>query len=290
MTYTASRDNEVKNEKKWLFRFSFKDGEWNARAWDPLDGVSYDESGFQEDAVYTLRAFPSKGNPAVATYTAIVTSGPVPRDDQSMVGYLWFAFGSSSFFSEKKAGLFEPVWQMGDPLLNDSGYKLPAFWELREGTPKVPAKMTYISDGFARFMGNGRMQLRPVQAPYDKGYTNAVFFGEGNLTQNGISFPVTSVFRNYYVADPSKDGEPARLLVRTEIKAEISEMKRKVSLESMLPQFKGQFNIQDRRARLLNPDVPTVIYSITNGNWPSLSYVQEVIDKKKRGKALQDLR
>jgi hypothetical protein len=291
VTYTASRDNEVKSKQKWLFRFSFKDDEWNAKAWDPLDGMRYDEAGFQDDAVFGLRAFPSKSNPAAATYTAVVSPGPVPRDDQSMIGYLWLAFGSSRFFSGKETGMLEPLWRMGDqPTMNDFGYKLQAFWELREGMPKVPVRMTYISDGFSRFMGNGRMQLRPVPAPYDKGYTNAVFFGEGNVTQNGVSFPATSVFRNYYVADPLAAGEPARLLVRTEIKAEISAVKGKISIEPMLPQFKGQFNIQDRRAKFFNPAMPSIYYAITNGNWPGMSYVQELVDNKTRAKARSDLR
>ncbi len=290
VTYTASRDDEVKYEKKRLFRFSFKNCQWNAKTWDAQSEMRYDEVGFQDATLFNLRSFPSKTNAATPTFTSVVASGSLPADDQSLINYLWLAYGSGCFFAGKEAGMLEPIWEMDDPVLNATGFKMQAFWDLRERTPKVPARIIYLNDGFSKIRRNGQPVLMPIRAPYDKGYTNAVLFGEGTVTQNGMSFPATSVFRRYYVADPLAAGEPARLLVRTEIKAEISAVKDKVSIESILPQFKGHFNIQDRRAKLLNPDVPVVIYSVTNGNWPSLSYVQELVDKKKRGKAQQDLR
>jgi len=282
VTYKASRDNLVKYEKTKLFRFSVKDCEWNAKTWDPQNPIRYDEAGFQNDSIFVLRCFPPKTNTATAVYVATIYPGLMPSEDESLINYLWLAYGSACYFSGKPPGMLEPVWELDDPVLNVSGFKMQAFWEIGEGIPKIPSSIAYINDGFYRVRKDGKPFSFKAKPPFDKGYTNAIFLSEGQVNCKDVRLPSVSVFKRFYLANstPVKINEEARLLTRTEITASVLKLNDVVSIKSFLPYFDGVIKTQDRRARALESPGPNIYYPITNGNWPfSIKEKEETVQK-----------
>jgi len=113
--------------------------------------------------------------------------------------------------------------------------------------------------------------------PFDKGFTNATYNAE--VTNfNGHIIPASFTFTRFGVHQTGRNQRELGTLV--EVTGKLTRLMSLKNAERLQPAFTGVIQVIDTRLKDARPPVKDVIYSVTNGAWPSL-------DELKQGSALR---
>jgi hypothetical protein len=188
---------------------------------------------------------PPKRQPSESAYPLLIGSADgVPPDDGSLNQYVWLAYASHSYFRGLVTNRIEPVWHLDDPLLKASHFTCSAVIET--DPLGLPVHVAYFNDGFYRGIDRlkGAAVTQRLPAPYDKGYTNAVFERISSAMFEGQAIP--DAFRFVLYATPIAAPVPLRLLMVVEGRP-TSRRTDHVSASDFRPQFGGKASVWDSR-------------------------------------------
>jgi hypothetical protein len=143
---------------------------------------------------------------------ARIETNAIPHAGGAGFVYLWLAYASDSFLTTNQA--MPPVWLTADPHLRSGEFTVPVKCSRNRESGYLET-LYFLNDGLYR--GWDTQARRPVQwrfpPPYDRGYTNAVFFWN-QYTNLGSSAAVTA-FSFVQYSSPSDGAEPyVRYLVK----------------------------------------------------------------------------
>jgi len=217
----------------------------------------------------------------VTNYSGVVEYRDVPRDDSSNISYLWLAYGSSCYLKARPSGSLRPVWTLDDPALQEEGFLLPASWDVLQ-TNGLPRKIIYWGDGHWHVVTQQGRQTIPMPTPFDVGFTNAELSVVSNTNIGELSIPTDLVFTRYGVQNSlSQPGTyEAKVVTTTHVVAtNVMEVR---EAPSVPPRFAGILMATDRRFFDLASGVKRITYSVTNGEWPNITYLSKIFAMEKR--------
>ena len=263
-----STGQEFEVEKN--FSVDLKDGVWRLKTWGVGANDQVFEVGYEDGILFRLYKF-LQNNQGVLTNacSALVKNGVIPDDDASLLNYLWLAYCSAGFVAERTDGKLEPIWLLDDPTLNAEGFKLSATVTQMSLT-SPPSMVAYFSDGNYRVRNGNERELVPAPAPYNQGYTNAIFLAQATTNVNGIQIPSSWSFVRY-MPDRNGSTDRNRLLPRTITRGLVESISSRVSVGSLRPVPPADALVRDERfAQVGKPVAQTEVrYFVTNGVWPS---------------------
>lgn len=127
--------------------------------------------------------------------TLIVSSNAMPAVDGDLIAPLWLAFASQCVLdSQGSSGLITPVWPTGD-----TPRKHHADWLKSDREPHFPARVVYRNNGVVRVIdevSNREVEVA-LPAPYQNGYTQAVFEVQGFKVAGDFEYPVSARLTQY---------------------------------------------------------------------------------------------
>lgn len=131
---------------------------------------------------------------------ASVDLSPVPRSDSFRVlGVLWFALASGSFFATTPAEqrCADLKWALSsDPFVQ---FEAPGSTFQINRLPALPLKASVHGDGHLQAGGLSATYA----APFDKGFEFATYETAGSKTSGELTFPTTSTFRFLMPQEPA---------------------------------------------------------------------------------------
>jgi hypothetical protein len=230
------------------------------------------EAAFDNSELYEFFSVKSGVN---ASYTCVINTNNIPPDDGRTLNYLWLAYASSCYFSAVKTNRLTPIWMLDDPDLLDQGFDVKAFWQTQTGLPHVPVGVFYLSDGIVRALSSDKRHIEfRYPAPFDQGFTNAVYTASATEMVGNLVLPARFVFTRYYVQDPQ------HLSVLNVTEGEALNLREGTAKPPFRPTFTGQVFVIDKRFRGLDNLVPTITYHVTNGNWLTTDELRPLHTKK----------
>lgn len=221
------------------------------------DGRKYHECAFVDSTTYTVFGGRVAERELVA---AEVDYRSFPRDDGSMINYLWLAYGSGSYFEERTTNRLHPIWSLDDPYLARQGFTVDASWE-RYPEGRLPLKVLYYNDGYART----RSGVRKWPPPFDQGFTNAIYEVTASTNVLGRWMPLSFRFMRYGVEPTVYSSN--RLAIITAVEVRVTEIGWQGTGGVLRPAFRGIADVTDRRFEKSNPSLPMLMYKATNGAW-----------------------
>jgi len=225
---------------------------FNEVSWDPtgmyalrqIDGNTSPDLELKEGAIVEGKPSGTRrpGNSAVGT----IKTERVPKEDGTQVMPLWLAFGSACYFDSVSNGMYHPVWTVDDPDLWQTNYTVKGQVVRQSSWPYLPLRANYFSDGkrYARKNDGSLLQIDEV-APYNMGYTNAIYLVRETTNLNGFSIPVEFGLNRY---TPQKGGVArTELIVLTSYDGRVHSCRLVDELTPQKPTLQGKTIITDYR-------------------------------------------
>jgi len=190
--------------------------------------------------------------------------------------------------------MIEPTWTQDDPTLRPKGYRTKATWELDDGEPRLPLSVTFLNDGFYR--GYDRRENKPIQirlpAPFDMGYTSAVYYASSVTNLPGLSLPNEFFFRTFRV--PLRGAGERADVPRDTMLGVITNASSVASLKVFRPEYQDVASIHDHRfsdryPRELLPG-GFASYKSRDGRWPEGHELEALVYKFTRRYLPHDVR
>jgi hypothetical protein len=246
------------------FKVQVKGCDWLIRTSEP-GSCSYVEAGFRQGNLYNFTMWCSNtiGRSSNA-YVGLIEADELPDDNGSQINYLWLAYASTGYLNHETGGALRPICCLDDRALRAEKFKMRSILTRADAEPRLPTWLAYLSDGYYRTVGaDGRVVFK-APAPFDQGYTNAVY-SVGALTNCGtLQLPLEFSFTRYAVShDATKPG----LWIRTRIVGKATTVVERLSSRVLLPQFSGAFRVKDNRFNSANPPLGQLHYEIRDGEW-----------------------
>jgi hypothetical protein len=201
-----------------------------------------------------------------------VQLGSVPHfNDAEAICILWLAYASSSYFSSRTNNHIEPVYWFGGQSFFDQKITLPGEWVLEKDSPYLPIRVVYFNDGFTRGLnGSGAPQVVPNQAPWQNGYTNAVYYVErsSEVGQRRIPSSFTlDIFRPKPTGKSSTD-----LLLSRAFEFTLTNTPPWDGIENFIPSIPGRTYLKDRR--FAHSGIAVDLGYVVSNRWPTMSDVK----------------
>jgi hypothetical protein len=131
--------------------------------------------------------------------SGILERNPVPQSWTSAGGeYVWLAYASADYFGSLAPGdraLFLHPIKSGSGLVRRE--ELPCVWTLGARPPQLPRRVEYLRDMSRVLVRSDLVLTNPLPAPFQRGYTQAVFESSGLTNVNGLSLPTAFEYREY---------------------------------------------------------------------------------------------
>jgi hypothetical protein len=241
------------------FRVYVRDCKWQIRiSSDELSKAnSYNLMSFDGNCVYSFGTNPSTGQGrdtwggAVGPET-VPFFGPVPS-----IPIIWIALASSCSLDET-TGVMTPPYSV--QLVRAP---LPVQIERQTDKVRLPSRIIFMDDGFDRFDGNP--SKRP--APYDTGFTNAIFSAQRFTNADGIGLPNEFELR---VFSPSVSGKSkSDVALTSHYRGFVSNITHFCSVSDFTPQLPNSSGmISDTRFAISGAIVP-MPFVYRGSNWLS---------------------
>lgn len=220
---------------------------------------------------YTQLPFvnPSTGNLEVPI-AARIDRRPTPPDDGKWINYLWLAFASHSYFTNRSGLDAAPIWTTG--LTADQEKSMPVFarYEPLPDSP-FPSHVAYFTDGFRYSRDTHTKSLLKIafEHPFEGGITN--FVGRTGSVTNiaGVLYPMSFDITRYGVAKGrANTGATLKPLMVSHIAVT------KVELSDQIvrpPAFEGQAVAVDYRFAAPSSQIGGIHMPMSDGKWPDRS-------------------
>ncbi|MEO5802982.1 MAG: hypothetical protein ABIR24_05595 [Verrucomicrobiota bacterium] len=226
---------------------------------------------FDAGTVYELDSFPS------GVRAATIKNVDIPDDDGTCANYFWLAYASACYFEHATNNKLKPIWMLDDPYLVDEQFTVKAKWSNSPQAPHLPKQIVYFSDGIYRHLTDGKRGSYSASAPFNQGYTNALYETLSVTNLSGLEIPSEFKFTRFYIS--GKELRP-RMIVT----AKVAEFRTNILPPNFRPRFSGSVDVSDHR--LLFPGYPTrptprpFSYKAKDGVWPNLKELQPTYEKE----------
>ena len=240
----------------------------------------YYEYAFQDPLMYILHHIAgTRGSPETSgrltneptMFPARIEERETPPNDGTRAQFVWFALASRGFFANLTNEYMLPLWAPEDPKTHRQPFSMMVFRELLPEPPQLPAKVSFINDGFYRSYNpvTKVVDVKPLNAPFDKGYTNAIYqvIALTNTAKNTL--PAEFVFAVY--SSPLNLGEIP--FERVMVRGVVAEAGDSAPEGARISYFDGRATVVDyringsvRRAGLVS-EYKYAAYPVTNGAW-----------------------
>jgi hypothetical protein len=224
----------------------------------PTEKADRYEQVLVDDTTYCLYQYAT--NPKL--HCGEVNNRAFPRDDATGINYLWLAYASAGYLEPPAAKRLEPIWVLDDPNLFLDGFTQEAAWERFPGG--LPRSIVYLNDGKSRTFDGHQSRIERWPAPFDRGFTNAVFLAGVSTNLGGLTVPLEFTFTRYGVlplTGGTYDFGPVTITT-----AKVFNITSAPSRYSP-PSFAGVADVVDLRSVTSNRRVPRAVYQMTNWVW-----------------------
>src|SRR6478736_220043 len=136
-----------------------------------------------------LQLTPTKGKQrSVNNATVMLRTNLVPPDGYEFVTIVWLALGSKARFITSSHGILDPVVFV-DPGFRESDSKLESYWSIN---PVLPNALEFLSEyhNGNNYSNKGIGNPKKLPAPFDSGFTNAVFQTTAWTNVGGLTLPL----------------------------------------------------------------------------------------------------
>jgi hypothetical protein len=219
-----------------------------------------------EGTIYTFNSYPS------GSRTGSVKNGEIP-ETTGLANVLWLAYASSSYFQQVKTNRLRPIWMLDDPQLVEEKFTMQADWSTSTQQPFLPKRITYFNDGFYRHFTNGQRGTNSAPAPFDKGYTNALYETFSVTNQSGLEIPAEFKLTRFYISD-------RQLRPREITTVKVTEFKTKIPKLNFRPSFSGSVDVIDLRFFFPDATKRSIHYKAKDGVWPTVKELQPVYERE----------
>jgi hypothetical protein len=269
------------------FKVIVRDGEWRIVTQRPNQKSDFTEAGYDGSELVRITHFENFQNDylrqsGVAGRTgfgystvADVQFSPIPylMVNDGMLP-VWFAYASQPYLDTARPGWLSPIVEPGDSGAPDEalvrmGYEQKAQLTRRAAPPGVPERAVFFNDGSVRNMRG----LAARRAPFNQGFTNAIFQALAFTNLAGMEIPTHFTVSNFL---PKADGTNANdVLCIYEWDVHLTNLLSTISVTRFKPESpKGVDFIQDYRFSAGNLYIPMVRYYLTNSDWPATRQVK----------------
>lgn len=239
--------------------------DWLIKTFAPGECVQV-EKAFHQGDLFNLTVHCAQSSARGSNvYVGLIESDEIPDDDGSQINYLWLAYASACYLNSNLGEELRPVCCLDDQALRAEKFKMKSFYSLAERSPKLPSWVAYLSDGYYRVSSKeGRVVFR-APAPFDQGYTNAIYVVQEFTNCGAAQIPSHFEFTRFAV--PRGSPGQTNLTVRTRIIGQTTSVKPRHSSTVLLPQFAGEFVVKDNRFVSSNAALGQLRYKIRDGEW-----------------------
>ncbi|NJO55785.1 MAG: hypothetical protein HC834_04835 [Rhodospirillales bacterium] len=212
------------------------------------DGVIHNVSRVPENLRKTSEAESPNGN----KYHVVAEKHDVPRDDYSGISYLWLAYCSNCYFDALDGDRLQPVWMLDDALLREEGFTVRGLFSRPDGF--LPSEVAYLHDGLMRIRSRGERKAFRAPAPFDRGFTNAVFKVLSATNLGGVSIPLEFEFLRFGLNQG--EGGP-QLNLRSRIVGTVNRVTSRVVPQDFVRALEGTAFVQDLRFARMPSQCPS---------------------------------
>lgn len=208
-----------------------------------------------------------------------------PRDDGTLINYLWLAYASACYFKNQTNNMIQPIWQLDDRTLLNGGFRVKAEW-LQSTPESPPTRVVYFNDGMIRVQSSaGRSKVYPAPPPYHLGFTNAIYTSFKPRTVDGFSFPTEFNFTRYMFRD--RGTRATDVIPRTITRGRVTQVILNSNAESFRPAFQGRMNVIDNRFAKANPPVRQLVHTLSNSDWTATNELKRAYEIELRRQAAE---
>jgi len=223
---------------------------------------------------------------ASPVFPARIEEREIPANDGTRAQFIWLAMASSRFFAGRTNEQMLPIWSPEDPQIRRQPFSMLTFVETIRESPALPAKVSFINDGFYRSYNPVKkaLDVEPLSPPYDKGYTNAIYQVLAVTNTSTQTLPAHFVFAVY--SSPIGAGEVPfeRVLIRG-VTSQVSDA---APEKAEIAGFDGLASVADyrihgavRRSGRVS-EYKYAAYPVTNANWLNSTQLQATRSRVER--------
>lgn len=166
---------------------------------------------------------------------------------------IWLAYASGAYFQSRSNALVEPAITYGVSSWEyeySDRFKQRGVWTLQSDWPHLPSEVIYFEDGMRRVRGYPQL-ARPCQAPYDNGYTNAIYQVLRFTNVNGLVLPALARLDTYVPMDKGTSSNDLKHISTYEIS--LHSVRSTGFTASFKPAMAGVFSVSDLRFSQIGP-------------------------------------
>jgi hypothetical protein len=211
--------------------------------------------------------------PGSARYPARVEERVIPPNDGTRAQFVWLTFASYPQLSRAPKQALLPIWSPEDPNTRRQPFLMETLVTLLPEPPGLPAQLVYLNDGVYRSYNpvTKKFDREPLPAPFDRGYTNAVY--DVLATTNIAKWVLPSDFVFTVYCSPLG----GRLYERLTVHGHVTSATADTPEHACLAPFDGVASVVDCRitgalasaGQAFRYDYAS--YAVTNNSWPTLT-------------------
>ena len=256
--YEVFMNDQVERSSAKDFRVVVQGCRWLVES-SNLDEDFYMLKTFADGLINNVARGRITNNPALNKYASVVEKEDVPNDDISGISFIWLAYCSACYLDSVRDNAFKPVWLLDDYTLRPKGYTMHGLLKRENGF--LPQELVYLHDGLIRARARGSPVTMRAPAPFQNGFTNAIYRMLATRTVGSIKIPQRFEFLRFGLR---KDGIATSLGLRCRITGELTTAYPRVAESDFLRELEGRVVVADTRFRKADVPVPQVNYSTTN--------------------------
>jgi len=215
----------------------------------------------------------------------------IPPNDGTRAQFVWLALASHSFFANLTSNYMAPIWSPEDPQTRRQPFSMPVVPELFRESPRLPLKVSFLNDGVYRSYNPATKRLDeiPLNPPFDRGYTNAVYQAIVITNTPKNTLPAEFVFVVY--SSPLNPGELP--FERVMIRGMVNEVGDFAPGGARMGTFSGRASVVDYRVKGVVRtsgrigEYKYAAYPVTNAAWLNSNQLAVINKRTEKKEALR---
>ncbi|MFT5494352.1 MAG: hypothetical protein ACI8V5_004755 [Limisphaerales bacterium] len=261
------------------------DCDWSLVTFDPASTNTFTQIANQDGTLFQYSSWATNDS---RLQGGRLSHEEMPRDDGTLINYLWLAYASACYFRNQTNDMVQPIWQLDDRTLLENGFRMKAKW-LQSAPQNPPSSVIYFNDGMIRVQSSsGVSKVYPAPPPFDQGFTNAIYGAVKQRTVDGVTFPTEFNFTRYMFR--VRGTEPTDVIPRTITRGRVSRVTLNSNVKPLQPAFQGRINVIDNRFANADPPVRQLVHAISNNDWTATNDLKRAYEIELRRQAAEAAR
>lgn len=276
----------------WDFYVEVIGDNYKVRIEDVKSRDRYYEYAFENDVMHILHHVVPERSPNTAAdvqlmFPARIEEREIPPNDGTRAQFVWFALAAHGYLRNLTEDVMLPIWSPEDPKTRRQPFPIAVFPELLPEPPQLPARVSFVNDGFYRSYNpvTKELDVRKLAAPYDSGYTNAIYQVLSLTNTAKHTLPARFVFAVY--SSPIRPGDVP--FERVMVRGSVDEVTDDAPEKAQIARFDGQASVVDYRVRGSFQSVGQTseykfgAYPVTNAAWLNSNQLARVRSRIEKG-------